>query len=263
MPRAPRGKTRTLDRSVVVPRKLKQICVACDLPMKERSKEHFWPDWLIEWTGTHRTRVRFDPHKKINPKSLVVPLCNSCNSAFGRDLESPVAHAFRQLEAGNGISDVEAELIIRWLWKLEGLFWRFAHPNDFYSAKYTLKDRVLRPLDDIRSSLSLAIALAERIEPEFGDAPMGLDSWTRLSAIYVAGVFSRVAVMVLLQKFEDQVPDNFSIYRLSPVGAPDRDARLFHPKVGFRSCVEAVKRTREAALFLSYAHELDARNSNE
>src|SRR5687768_18239183 len=185
--------------------------------MRDRSKEHFWPDWLIEMTQTHRTSVRFGPDQRINPKSFVVPLCDSCNKAFGRELEGPVAHAFRQLEAGHGISDIEAELIIRWLWKLEGLFWRFSHPHDLYSTKYTLKERVLRPLDDIRGSLSLAVSVAERIEPEFGDAPMGIDSWTHLNAIHVAGVFSRVAVMVLYQKFENQVPDNFSIYRLAPI----------------------------------------------
>ncbi len=243
---------------MIVAAKFKQVCVACALPMKDKTKEHFWPQWLIERTGTHKTSVRFSPEKKINPRKLTVPLCGSCNNRFGNELESPVSKSFEDLEALRGISDIEAERIVRWLWKIEGLSWCFANPDSLYTQKYTLRDRVLNPIDEIRGELTLAISLVEKIEPDFGDAPMGLDSWTVTSAIYVAGVFARVAVMVLLRRFEGEVPDNFSLYRLADRNAPDRDAKLFFPKVGFRTCVEAVGKTKLHGGMLSYAHEVEA-----
>jgi hypothetical protein len=244
----------------MVPRKFKKVCVACGATNLRTNKEHFWPQWLIERTGTYRTGVRFDVRRWINPKSLVVPLCVRCNTDFGRQLEAPVSKILRDLEANSGISDLEAELLVRWLWKFEGLFWSFSHPNDTYTQRYSLRDRVLQPIDDFRSDLTLAVSLAEYINPGFGDAPMGIDSWNEHSAVFVAGVFSRVALMVLESRFADNVPPQFSCYRFADRNAPDRSAKLFHPKAGFRDCVEAVRVTRDAALLLSYGHDLAARN---
>ena len=105
-----------------------------------------------------------------------------------------------------------------------------------------------------------AISLAEIINPDFADAPMGIDSRTSSSAIYVAGVFSKVAMMVVVRELEAQVPAQFSCYRLAKRDAPDRDAKLFFPKTGFPSCVEAVGVTALSALELSCAHDLVSRN---
>lgn len=245
---------------MIAPKKFKKLCVACGAVNPKVNKEHFWPEWLIEKTGTHRTNVRFDQNKRINPKKLVVPLCIQCNTDFGRELEAPVSRIFGDLEAGRGISDVEAELLIRWLWKFEGLYWSFSHPNDTYNERYTLRERVLHPIDDLRSRLTLAISLAAEIYPDFGDAPMGLDSWNEASAVFVAGVFSRVAIMVLESQFEAHVPSQFSLYRLADRDGADRSAKLLYPAVGFRNCVEAVGVTRDVGLFLSHAHDLEARN---
>ena len=245
----------------MIPRKFKNTCVACGTPGAMMNKEHFWPQWLIERTGTQRTAVRFTPQRRINPKSLVVPLCVRCNTDFGRELESPVSYIFHELEKGCGISDYDAELLIRWLWKFEGLYWRFSHPSDTYSNKYTVRDRVLKPIDEIRESLILAISLVESIDPTFGDAPMGIDSWNENSAIFVSGVFSRIAIMVLESQFERSIPPQFSIYRLAKQNAADMYAKLFFPKVGFRDCTEAVAVTNEASMYLSYAHDLVARTT--
>lgn len=244
----------------MIPRRFKQMCVACGSVNAKMNKEHFWPQWLIDRTGTHRTSVRFTSEKRINPKSLVVPICVRCNTDFGRELESPVSFIFRDLEAGRGLSDCDVELLIRWLWKFEGLNWSFSHPSDVYTDRYTLRDRVLNPIDEIRSDLVLAVSLVDAINPEFGDAPMGIDSWNEHSAVFVSGVFSRVAIMVLDARFVDSVPSQFSLYRLADQHAPDRSAKLFFPQVGFRDCVEAVGATKKASMFLSYAHDLAARN---
>jgi hypothetical protein len=245
---------------MVAPKKFKRTCVACGAIDAKMNKEHFWPEWLIERTGTHKSSVRFTPDKRINPKSLVVPLCVGCNADFGRELESPVSRIFGELEDEKGLSDKDAELLVRWLWKFEGLAWCFANPERMYTERYTLRQRVLQPIDEFRSNLALAVSLVAAIDPKFADAPMGLDSWTDASAVFVAGVFSRVAIMVLERDFEEFVPRQFGIYRLGNVDAPDRDAKLFYPPVGFRDCIEAVNVTLDAGLYLSHAHDLHARN---
>lgn len=245
---------------MVAPKKFKRLCVACGAVEPRINKEHFWPEWLIERTGTAKTLVRFTPEKRISPKSLVVPLCVSCNTDFGRELEAPVSRIFSELEDGRGLSDNDADLLMRWLWKFEGLAWCFANPGGTYTEKYPLRQRVLQPIDEHRSNLSLAVSLAATIDPKFGDAPMGLDSWTDVSAVFVAGVFSRVAIMVLEREFEELVPRHFGIYRLSKADAPDRSAKLFYPPAGFRNCVEAVNVTKDIGLYLSHAHDLQARN---
>ncbi len=248
---------------MVIARIFKYQCAACGTAMRKRSKEHFWPEWLISLTKTHRTTVRLSPVKRVNPRALTLPLCAKCNHDFGRELESPVAQIFRDLEAGRGLSDAEAELIIRWLWKLSGLAWIYHHPESTVHAGPKLRDRVLRPIGDIRSQLTLAISLIENIDPRFGDAPMGLDSQNEEDTIFVAGVFSRIALMVLLRQFEKDLPIEFSLYRLSPLHAPDRNTKLFYPDIGFHTCIEAVNKTRNSALSLSYAHDLDARTLAE
>jgi hypothetical protein len=219
------------------------------------NKEHFWPQWLIRRTNTHKTRVRFNPEKLVNPKKLTIPLCIKCNTDFGRELEEPTSRIFGDLEEGRGLSDVEAETLVRWLWKFEGLSWSIQYPHGLYSEKYTLRDRVLLPLDDIRDHLTLAVALIAKIEPEFGDAPMGIDSHTYKNAVFVGGVFSRLALMVLDRRFDAEVPESFGLYHFSDPAAPDRDAKLYFPPVGFNTCVEAVSTTYTTSQFLSYLHD--------
>lgn len=237
------------------PARFKASCIACGALAPKMNKEHFWPQWLIRRTSTHKTGVRFSPAKMVNPKKLTIPLCIKCNTDFGRELEEPTRRAFDDLEEGRGLSDVEAETLVHWLWKFEGLYWSIRNPSGTYSNKYTLRDRVLSPLDEIRSHLTLAVALVSKIEPEFGDAPMGIDSHTYESAVFVGGVFSRVALMVLDRRFDEEVPKQFGLYHFSNADAPDRNAKLFSPPVGFDTCVNAVATTYKASQFLSYLHD--------
>lgn len=243
----------------MIPKKFKKICAACNGVGKETNKEHYWPEWLIELTGTNRTTVRFTAEKRINPKRLTVPLCKDCNSEFGRVLESPAAKLMKGIEQGEGMSDNEAELLIRWLWKLAGLHWVYLHPVDQYPGG-SLSERVLNPIDDLRPRLTLAVSLVDSIDPAYGDAPMGLDSWNESCTIFAAGVFSKVAAMVLLTEFANDVPHEFSQYPMSAHYAADRDAKLFYPKVGFQTCTDAVYVTVLAGRELSYMHDLWARN---
>lgn len=221
---------------------------------REMNKEHLWPKWLITKTNTHQTTVRWG-EKMVNPKSATLPLCKKCNSDFGDGLEAPVSQIFEDLERGKGISDLEVELLVRWLWKLEGLGWIFQFPEGRYTNKYTLRERVLHPIDDIRGQLTVAISLIEEIDPSYGDAPLGIDSRCQHSAIFVAGVFLKVAVMVVLALFEHLIPKEFSQYRLAFKPDSMSSAKIFYPQVGFKLCTEAVGITTVASIRLTQLHD--------
>ena len=88
------------------------------------NKEHFWPQWLINKTGTTRGLIKWIDDKWISPRAGTIPICSKCNAEFGKELEGPVSKIFDDLLYGKGLSDWDAELLVRWLWKFEGFLWR-------------------------------------------------------------------------------------------------------------------------------------------
>jgi hypothetical protein len=220
------------------------------------SREHYFPVWLIERTGTVREGIGWAGRDNVSALSATLPLCRRCNADFGRELESPMARVFDDLEAGRGISDEKADLIIRWMWKFEGLAWVFHHPRAIYTERYTLRERVLQPIDEIRGGLTLAIGIAEKRDPEFEEGAMGIDSFNRNNSVFVSGVFSRVAILVSLSLFEDAIPSVFSKYRLAPHrehGAAK--AKLFYPAIGFPTCTAAIGLMKSISPYLSRLHD--------
>ena len=238
---------------------LKHQCAGCERTNVEMNQEHVYPEWLIRHTGTNKTSIRRVGGNKVNPLSATLPLCVECNKVFGKELEIPVSKIFNDLESKKGISENEAELLIRWLWKIDGLFWIAFNPKGNYSHTYTLRQRVLQPLDSIRSKLLLAVALINNIDPTFGDKPLGIDSHCTSDAIFVAGVFSQVALMVVYESFKDMIPSSYSTLKLK--NSPDSlsNGKFFYPKVGFKDDVEAVGVSGLASKELSIAHDLFAK----
>jgi hypothetical protein len=238
-------------------RRFKRSCAACGVAGRDMNKEHYWPRWLIERTGTDQENsIDWMGEKRVSALSATLPLCVDCNSAFGRELEAPMARIFDDIEAGRGLSDQEAEIAVRWMWKFEGLAWMFHHPSHIYTRRYTLRDRVLMPLDDIRGKLTLAIGLAEQRDPEFKDGAMGIDSNNLSNAIFVSGVFSRTAILISLSAFDDQVPAVLSKYHLSPHRNEETaNAKLFYPAVGFPTCTAAIGMMRTISPALSHLHD--------
>jgi hypothetical protein len=155
-----------------------------------------------------------------------------------------------------GLSDYEAELLVRWMWKIKGLGWIATHPDGDYSPKYTLRERVLLPIDGIRGDLILARSLTRNPDPrEYEDLPRGVDATTEHDAIFVSGVFSRIAMMVLHAAFEDLVPGQFARYHLASTRDDLHAGKLFYPPSSFKNGVEAVGITRFASIALSHAHD--------
>jgi hypothetical protein len=229
-------------------------CAACEKTGKKINKEHYWPKWLIHRTGTGKTTIKWGD-KQIRPFAATLPMCSDCNTEFGRDLEGPVSRLFEEIETGKGLTDFEAELFVRWLWKMEGLAWNFHHPEHKYSEKYTLRERVLYPIDGLRPKLKLAISLLDRIDDDFEDKPMGLDALNQVNAIFVIGVLSYIAVMVLHEDFEKYVPPEFTVYGLAEKRLGGIDAKVFFPKTGFETCTDAVVACRKIGPFLAYLHD--------
>jgi hypothetical protein len=94
---------------------------------------------------------------------------------------------------------------------------------------------------------------------------MGLDSHGDIDGIFVSGIFSRTAMMVVLAPFQHLIPQKFSSYRLSPVGGTaDADAKLIYPKTTFPTDTELVGVTwlcsrQLTAAHEAYAHQLHAK----
>ncbi len=232
----------------------RSVCVACGASNRKITKEHYWPQWLIERARPKSVRWH---KRRIPAQSATVSLCIDCNSSFGREIESPVARIFADVEAGQGISDLEAEILVRWLWKYEGLSWLQMHSRWSYSPGLTLRDRVLNRLGEIRPHLSLAVSLIDHIDPHYGDAPVGIDSPHHSGAIFVSGVFCRIALMSLLTKAAYMVPKQFSIYHFNTRSKThDEHAKLFFPQTGFLDDTEAVVVTKQCSRPIAALHDI-------
>jgi hypothetical protein len=165
--------------------------VACGSRTNPKNKEHPFPQWLITRTKTDRTSIRWIPGNRIPADEATLPLCRQCNRDFGDQLEAPMSRILDDIEADRGLSDNEAELIVRWLWKIEGLLWHVSHPTHDYSSKYTLRERVLRPLDAIRASSFLLWRCVRALI-----LLMAMLQWDSIpmatSTVYSSPAFSRV-----------------------------------------------------------------------
>jgi hypothetical protein len=232
---------------------LKEACAGCDEFRPDTNKEHLFPKWLIRRAKV--TRIRWGD-RMVSPWKATIPLCEQCNSTFGTELEGPCSRIFTDLEAGRGISEFEADLITRWMWKGLGLGWMARHPGIPYTPRYSLKERVLRPIDDMRSEITIAISVAEKISSRLGgEAAMGFDSTNEVDAVFASGVFCRFAFMVSYRMFEGLIPDRFSKFRFSPRPDDLSIAKIWFPKTGFRDDEEAVDITRTASDLLSTQHD--------
>ncbi|HRN97365.1 MAG TPA: hypothetical protein PLZ58_02890 [Candidatus Saccharibacteria bacterium] len=195
--------------------------------------------------------------RMIPALSAKIPICTKCNDLFGNKLEGPVRGIFDKIEAGLGITDYQAEILIRWMWKFEGMFWQMRNGVTGFSDGRTLRSRVLDDLGEIRHQLILAIARIESIDQNHGDLPMGIDSYNKHSAVFVSGVFSKLAIIVSLEKYSNHIPANFSKYRLLEKRRPGTTVTAFKPGIGFQDDNAAVDITRNVSPELSRLHDIE------
>jgi hypothetical protein len=234
---------------------LKKKCAGCGKTNVPMNKEHLFPEWLIRRTNTNKTGIRWGNKGRLPALSATIPICKKCNSDFGEYLEKPVSKLFEEIEQGAGISDNEAELLIRWLWKIDGLYWIARHPFNNYTRKYTLRERVLNPIDEVRVHLILAVSLIRNIDKYHKDLPMGIDSTTEYDAIFVSGVFSKIAIMSVLEYFRGQIPEYFDTYQLNNQRDKISDMKIFFPKAGYEDDNFAVYNVVTESKYLSELHD--------
>ncbi|WP_309092958.1 hypothetical protein [Phenylobacterium sp.] len=161
------------------------------------TKEHIWPRWIIERANAGGDQFKWIGGSRATPNKAVVPLCYDCNQRLGTELEGPVSEAFRDVEAGHGLSGRQCALLVKWLWKFEGLFWCWEHPHGRYSDLWSVTERTTQDaaIESIADGLSLGIGLIHANERE--DVwPVGVDTPLGEQGVCVAGVFSRVAIAV-------------------------------------------------------------------
>lgn len=224
------------------------------------TKEHFWPKWLIKHTNMTKNKIHWIGGREVYPLTATIPLCSTCNSEIGGQLEAPMKTILKDIEAGNGISDNEAEIFIRWAWKMEGFSWRLFTPEGQYSERYTVKERCLQPLDHIRPRLVLALALLRDALEEKEYKPMGLCNANEINGIIVSGVISEVAFIVLTDDLIEHLPLQFKHYQLNPLRDKLGDAKLFYPEIGFGNFSESKWVIRMAANKMS--SEMDRKLQN-
>ncbi len=139
-----------------------------------------------------------------------------------------------------------------------------SHPGRTYSTDMTLRERVLQPIVALRGRLSLALSRIRAISPRSRDEPLGIDSQNLVNTVFVSGVFSKLAIMVLISDFESLVPANFSLYRLAARAGSTLDrSRLFYPKFGFDDDIEAVVVTHAVSARIAKAHDELISGANE
>lgn len=244
-------------------KKFRKVCIGCDKKVKKMTKEHFWPKWMIKHTNMTKHKIVWWNGNEVYPLTATIPLCGPCNHELGSKLEAPMQKLFLDIEEGKGISDNEAEVFIRWCWKMEGFAWRLYAPEGQYSEVYTVSERALKSIDHIRPRLVLAIALVED-ECEGEDfRPLGLCNTNESNAIVVSGVISKVAFIVLTDDQVGSLPVNFSYYRLNALRDGLGDAKLFYPEFGFKKFTDARDLTRRAAAFISHKTDQEHNKSSK
>lgn len=218
----------------------KNICVCCEQSGKQMNKEHFYPQWLLKRTKTQKDLFS-TPYGKIPADQFTVPLCMECNSLLGRELELPVSIIFDSIESGHGFNDYEAELLIRWMWKLNGIFyWSICNENWRYGL-ISLKEHVLSPIPPPRDRLSIAVSLIQDPDEAFGCAPVGLDAFSFYSNIYAAGVFSTLCIAVFYSEFSYLFEDaGWTVYKLSNCPNVLNPEKRVIPTVRFQTGREAI-----------------------
>jgi hypothetical protein len=218
----------------------KKQCICCEKSGKRMNKEHIFPQWLLKKTNNMGNLLK-TLHGDIPGKSFTIPLCEDCNSLLSEKLEAPVSLIFDNIENGKGFNDFEAEKIIQWMWKINGMaFWSVCNKGLTYGID-TLLTRVTEPICYPRSRISIAIGL---IKNEFEDSvfsPVGIDSECFYSNVYVAGVFSKLSIIVFYSEFESLIDDFFwTVYTLSDYPIMTNPNNKIFPKISFRNGSEGI-----------------------
>lgn len=227
-------------------------CIICDRcnPECGFDKEHIYPQWILKKTNNYSnpTMVYYDGDikKKITGNNQTVSICKDCNRKLGKIIEEPVSLIFNNIENGNGFNDYEAELLIRWLWKINFLLISPLFNENIKYSSEILKERLLNNIKIPRSRLSLAIAIIDDcFEDGCNFAPLGIDGMSIYINTFVAGVFSKLSIAVFPSAFTDYINTNiWTVYTLSDSPFVLNNNNRIYPKKTLATGKEAIVITR-------------------
>jgi hypothetical protein len=163
-----------------------------------------------------------------------------------------VAEIFRSIDRRERLSDLDCELLVRWMWKLEGLQWHLAFvdmPEYVYTQTRTLIERVAtsEPFEEVRADVVLAVSRIEKNDEGFEDWPIGLDMPPSPNGgMLASGVFGRIAILTSLRIHADVISPQFGLYWFGKVAK--KNERTFLPPLGFDIAANAVNTTIEVSL---------------
>lgn len=245
------------------------ICMGCERPMRDRTKEHVFPAWLIERTSSTSVKYKDETGLRwIGPNANTVPLCRACNEALGTHLEAPVKTAFEDAEAGLGLSDKQAEQLVCWLWKYEAWNWSINHASRMnYDDRVTPTERLLgKGFEEMRSRITFSITRCKGEEyigasGQNRGLPMGIDTPPGVyDATCELGVFSRLALGVSLRWADGMLPPELTKYHFPDLkDIEDRDAKVIFPDEGFGGFTEAIEAMTERGMRIKFEHEIVAK----
>lgn len=101
-------------------------CIFCGKnPESTKTKEHVFPQWLIEHTnnadkfGTFGFNLKIEPPvpREIPFKSFVFPACHDCNQKF-KTLENDASIVIKKMSNIQGLSEIEINTLLDWLDKI-------------------------------------------------------------------------------------------------------------------------------------------------
>ncbi|CAI6035703.1 hypothetical protein PAECIP112173_00811 [Paenibacillus sp. JJ-100] len=240
---------------------VKQLCISCTERGKKTNKEHIFPQWLLKKTNTFSNPITGTAgNKKIPGKHCVIPICEECNSELGRILELPVSKIFERIENNQGFNDFEAELLVRWMWKITSMFYWIERSKDEDDYGFvSVKDRCLKRIENPRERISIAISLIENEKDEkYEDTAMGIDVLPKYSNVLAAGVFNKTAIIVYYSKYDHLISNNFTKYQLSSTPFLMNPEKRILPIMGFREPGEAISKVISVVngrLLLSHEYE--------
>lgn len=103
-----------------------KTCIFCGKnPESNRTKEHVFPQWLIEFTnnadksGSFGFNLSSDPPEpRIIPfKSFTFPACDNCNQQF-KILENDASKIVKKMSSLQGVTEIEISILLDWVDKI-------------------------------------------------------------------------------------------------------------------------------------------------
>lgn len=238
------------------------VCAGCGVSDRETKQTAIYPQWLLSKTKTFSKPVHgVTAHKTMAGRQCTAALCEECRTVFAKELDEPAVAILKQIENGTGFNDQEADILIRWLWKVTGL--AAALGNGMPAEN--LRERCAKPLESPRSRMSIAAALTNgEFNDRNGKTAMGITVLPEQAAEFAAGLFSRTALIAYHSKYNQLVSDSYTKYELSSAPLLVNPAKRVLPKTSFGASGQAAAETAFIANgALLRAHENDAREADD